>query len=149
MTDNEVYESNLQHFTISKRYRDKTQCRCPAHNDKQASLTITKGRKCTLFHCHAGCTLEDVLSAAGLMKKDTFYDAEPQRTNCSLGVKWIIIVFCKHLQGFCFCSCISNCNHILNLFVFFLIIVPAYRFSHLIRSSSFAGKFYNASVSVG
>lgn len=81
MTDNEVYESNLQHFTISKRYRDKAQCRCPAHNDKQASLTITKGRKCTLFHCHAGCTLEDVLSAAGLMKKDTFYDAEPQRTN--------------------------------------------------------------------
>lgn len=34
-----------------------------------------------MFHCHAGCTLEDVLSAAGLMKKDTFYDAEPQRTN--------------------------------------------------------------------
>ena len=81
MTDNEVYESNLQHFTISKRYGDKTQCRCPVHDDKQASLTITKGRKCTLFHCHAGCSLENILSAAGLEKKDTFYDAEPQRTN--------------------------------------------------------------------
>lgn len=81
MTDNEVYESNLQHFTISKRYGDKTQCRCPAHDDKQASLTITKGRKCTLFHCHAGCSLENILSAAGLEKKDTFYDVEPQRTN--------------------------------------------------------------------
>lgn len=81
MTDNEVYESNLQHFKMFKRYGDKTQCNCPAHNDKQASLTITKGRKCTLFHCHAGCTLEDILSAAGLEKKDTFYDTEPQRSN--------------------------------------------------------------------
>lgn len=72
MTDNEVYESNLQHFKISKRYGDKTQCNCPAHNDKQASLTITKGRKCTLFHCHAGCTLENILSAAGLEKKILF-----------------------------------------------------------------------------
>lgn len=81
MTDNEVYESNLQHFTISKRYGDKAQCKCPAHDDKQASLTITKGRKCTLFHCHAGCTLEDVLSAAGLEKKDTFYDTEPKIPN--------------------------------------------------------------------
>lgn len=81
MTDNEVYESNLRCFKIFKRYGDKTQCNCPAHNDKQASLTITKGRKCTLFHCHAGCTLEDILSAAGLEKKDTFYDSEPQRSN--------------------------------------------------------------------
>lgn len=81
MTDNEIYESNLQYFKISKRYGDKTQCRCPAHDDKQASLTITKGRKCTLFYCHAGCTVDDILSAAGLDKKDTFYDKEPQRTN--------------------------------------------------------------------
>lgn len=81
MTDNEIYESNLRCFKIFKRYGDKTQCNCPAHNDKQASLTITKGRKCTLFHCHAGCTLEDILSSAGLEKKDTFYDTEPQRTN--------------------------------------------------------------------
>ena len=35
--------------------------------------SITRGRKCTLFHCHAGCTLDNVLAAAGLDKKDTFY----------------------------------------------------------------------------
>lgn len=81
MTDNEVYEGNLQHFKISKRYGDKAQCICPAHNDKQASLTITKGKKCTLFYCHAGCTREDVLSAVGLDIKDTFYDTKPQCTN--------------------------------------------------------------------
>lgn len=81
MTDNEIFESNLQHFKISKRYEDRVQAVCPAHADKQASLTITKGRKCTLFHCHAGCTLDSILSAAGLDKKDTFYDSEPQKAN--------------------------------------------------------------------
>ena len=81
MTANEVYENNLRHFKIKKRYGDKSQCRCPAHDDKHASLTITKGRKCTLFHCHAGCTIDDVLNAAGLEKKDTFYDVEPRSPN--------------------------------------------------------------------
>jgi len=76
-----IFENNLQHFKISKRYGDKAQCKCPAHDDKQASLTITKGKKCTLFHCHAGCSLEDILSAAGLSKQDTFYDTEPLKVN--------------------------------------------------------------------
>ncbi len=81
MTNDEIFESNLQHFKVSTRYGNKVQCFCPAHRDKQASLTVTKGKKCTLFHCHAGCTLEDILSAAGLEKKDTFYDTESQRSN--------------------------------------------------------------------
>lgn len=81
MTVNEVYENNLRHFKIKKRYGDKSQCQCPAHDDKHASLTITKGRKCTLFYCHAGCTVDEVLNAAGLEKKDTFYDVEPRSPN--------------------------------------------------------------------
>lgn len=76
MTGTEIYENNLQHFQVTKRYGDKAQCKCPAHDDRQASLTITKGEKCTLFRCHAGCTLDNILSAAGLEKKDTFYDSE-------------------------------------------------------------------------
>lgn len=79
MTDMEIYERNLSHFKIVKRYGTKTQCLCPAHGDKHASLTITKGRKCTLFYCHAGCTIEDILQAAGLEKKDTFYESGTQR----------------------------------------------------------------------
>lgn len=76
VTGTEIYENNLQHFQVTKRYGDKAQCKCPAHDDRQASLTITKGEKCTLFRCHAGCTLDNILSAAGLEKKDTFYDSE-------------------------------------------------------------------------
>ncbi len=81
MTVNEVYENNLQHFKTIKRYGEKAQCQCPAHDDKHASLTITKGRKCTLFYCHAGCAVDDVLKASGLEKKDTFYDVEPRSLN--------------------------------------------------------------------
>lgn len=87
MTDNEIFESNLQYFKVSKRYGDKAQCKCPAHDDKQASLTITRGRKCTLFHCHAGCTLDSVLSAVGLEKNDTFYNTEPQHANWKIYVE--------------------------------------------------------------
>lgn len=81
MTENDVYESNLQHFKISKRYGDKAQCKCPAHDDKQASLTISKGRKCTVFYCHAGCRVDDILTAAGIAKNDTYYGSEPYKTN--------------------------------------------------------------------
>ena len=73
MTDIEIYESNLLPFEIKKRYGTKAQCRCPAHDDKHASLTITKGKKCTLFYCHAGCKVDDILKAVGLEKKNTFY----------------------------------------------------------------------------
>lgn len=81
MTDTQIYESNLQHFKIKKRYGDKSQCQCPAHDDRHASLTITKGRKCTLFYCHAGCAVDNVLNAARLERKDTFYDVEPRSPN--------------------------------------------------------------------
>lgn len=81
MTDIQIYENNLLPFKIIKRYGTKAQCRCPAHDDKQASLTITKGRKCTLFYCHAGCTIDEILEAAGLSKRDTYYDTEEQKAN--------------------------------------------------------------------
>lgn len=50
MIDNENFESNLLPFKISIHYGDKEQCQCPTHDDKHASLTITKGRKCILFY---------------------------------------------------------------------------------------------------
>lgn len=75
MTENEVYERCIGHFKIVRRYADHVQCNCPAHSDKQASLTISKGRKCVLFHCHAGCTIESILLAVGIEKSDTFFES--------------------------------------------------------------------------
>ena len=63
----------LSYFQVARRYGETAQCRCPCHDDKQASLTITSGHDSVLIHCHAGCSIENVLSAAGLKKSDLFY----------------------------------------------------------------------------
>lgn len=41
---------------------DEWSCRCPAHEDRKASLSITERDGKTLFHCHAGCPQDAVLS---------------------------------------------------------------------------------------
>ena len=76
-----TYDEALTHFQVKKRYQDKAQCQCPAHDDKQASLTVTKGRDSVLIHCHANCSTENVLSAAGLKMSDLFY--QEKRTGSS------------------------------------------------------------------
>jgi hypothetical protein len=43
---------------------------CPAHDDKTPSLSIQYAGDKWLFHCHAGCATEDVISAVGLAWKD-------------------------------------------------------------------------------
>ena len=48
--------------------------RCPAHNDKQNSLSISNGDKGIVIHCHAGCTPESVMLAIGLTLSDLFYE---------------------------------------------------------------------------
>ncbi len=41
-------------------------CRCPAHNDRTPSLSVTIGARAVLFHCFAGCTNEAVLDALAM-----------------------------------------------------------------------------------
>jgi len=38
-------------------------CRCPAHQDRTASLSVRVGDRALLFKCFAGCTTSDILSA--------------------------------------------------------------------------------------
>jgi hypothetical protein len=50
-------------------------CRCPAHEDKSASLGIKEGDgERILLNCFAGCDLKSVLDAAGLEWKDILPD---------------------------------------------------------------------------
>ncbi len=47
------------------------EARCPAHEDRQASLSIGVGDDGrVLLHCHAGCTVEAVVGALGMQVRD-------------------------------------------------------------------------------
>ena len=49
---------------------------CPAHDDKNPSLSITEKDGKILLHCHRGCSPEDIVSSMGLKMKDLFTDDE-------------------------------------------------------------------------
>ena len=46
------------------------QCKCPVHEDKKASLTISEKNNTLLLCCHAGCDAKNILRAVGLTFKD-------------------------------------------------------------------------------
>lgn len=47
--------------------------RCPAHDDQRASLSIATGEDGRwLLHCHAGCAIDTIVTAAGLVTADLF-----------------------------------------------------------------------------
>ncbi len=47
--------------------------RCPAHDDRQQSLSIGEGKdEEVLLHCFAGCGVEDIVSAMGLAMADLY-----------------------------------------------------------------------------
>jgi AAA domain-containing protein len=55
--------------------------RCPAHEDRTPSLTISEGAAGrVLIHCHAGCTSENVLAAIGLKQADLFPARYPRQS---------------------------------------------------------------------
>lgn len=68
-----TFERILSHFQVRKRGTGKAQCICPAHADREASLTLTDGNDRALIKCHAGCSTEEVVIAAGLKMSDLFY----------------------------------------------------------------------------
>lgn len=56
--------------------------RCPAHDDRTASLSVGRGDEGRiLLHCHAGCSLGDILTTAGLDPRDLFDAAAAPKVN--------------------------------------------------------------------
>lgn len=49
--------------------------RCPAHEDRNPSLTLADGRGGVVLTCHAGCPAEVVVERLGLSMNDLFYDS--------------------------------------------------------------------------
>lgn len=61
---------------------DQWSARCPAHDDRRSSLSISIGEGGrVLLNCHAGCAAEDVTAALGLTMKDLFVDKPPAKTS--------------------------------------------------------------------
>jgi hypothetical protein len=59
-----------------KKTHDGWMAKCPAHEDRVASLSIAEGKNgCVLLKCFAGCEFARILAAIGLSESDTF----PQR----------------------------------------------------------------------
>jgi putative DNA primase/helicase len=54
--------------------------KCPAHDDRAPSLSISSGRDGrVLLHCFGGCHTSDILTAAGLRYADLFNGPPPTR----------------------------------------------------------------------
>lgn len=53
-------------FTSVRLTSSGFNARCPAHEDKDPSLTVMRGETGWLVKCHAGCTFFEVAAAAGL-----------------------------------------------------------------------------------
>lgn len=54
--------------------------RCPAHDDRQNSLSVAVGDdRRILLRCHAGCGVETIAGALGLSVKDLFEDKPKER----------------------------------------------------------------------
>ncbi|MGF6991437.1 putative DNA primase/helicase [Lachnospiraceae bacterium PM6-15] len=69
----------LQCFNAPKKISSNSyQCKCPTHDDKKASLTITGNSNKILLYCHAGCATKDILESVGLSFKDISEHEEPQ-----------------------------------------------------------------------
>ncbi len=58
---------------VRKRGPDSWMACCPAHEDKNPSLSIKETKDGdVLLHCFAGCGVDDVLAAIGLEMSDLF-----------------------------------------------------------------------------
>jgi hypothetical protein len=65
--------ANLLSRLDAKRSGEGWQAKCPAHDDREPSLTINEGADGrVLLYCHAGCPTDDVLSALGITHRDLF-----------------------------------------------------------------------------
>ena len=71
-------DETLNKISNIKKQGDGFTGKCPGHDDKQNSLSITEGLDGrVLLHCHAGCSTEKIVEVMGLKVSDLFPDKEP------------------------------------------------------------------------
>src|SRR4051794_31623344 len=69
-------EEIVNRFENPRRSEKGWSLRCPAHDDRNNSLSLSVGDDGKiLIHCHVGCPTEDVLERKGLKITDLFTDS--------------------------------------------------------------------------
>lgn len=63
-----------------RRNGDGFVAKCPAHPDKSPSLSVAKGQRGIVFHCHAGCAPDDVIAKMELRWSDLFAEGSTPNT---------------------------------------------------------------------
>lgn len=67
----------LERLGGARQNGDGWQARCPAHDDREPSLSVSQrsqGDPGVVIYCHAGCTPDEVAAALGLSTADLFDD---------------------------------------------------------------------------
>lgn len=82
-----MLEDILPRFNGVKKTPNGYQAKCPAHEDKNASLSLAQAPDKILLDCKAGCKFPDVLGAIGLKPADAFSGARNTEGNNSLSDK--------------------------------------------------------------
>ena len=71
VTSHTPIEKILSRLPSSKRSGHGWKSKCPAHDDRTPSLSITEGKdKRVLLYCHAGCTTESIVAEMDLQMRD-------------------------------------------------------------------------------
>ena len=68
--------------SVRARGNGRHAARCPAHADKNPSLSISEGEKGILLKCWAGCPIAEICRSLGIEQRDLFFNAlnsNPQR----------------------------------------------------------------------
>ena len=74
----------LEKLPGARKARNGWSARCPAHDDRRASLSVSEGDDGrALVKCHAGCTVDAVASALGLALRDLMLDRDGPGPNCN------------------------------------------------------------------
>jgi len=66
---------------------NSVQAKCPCHDDKHASLSVTEQNGKILLYCHAGCDVDSICGAIGIEQKDLFTEPLEPSPQWGLGGK--------------------------------------------------------------
>ena len=70
-----MIEVVLERLEGVRRTSNGWMARCPAHDDRRASLSVAEGDDGTLLMtCFAGCTFSEIVAALGMREQDAFGD---------------------------------------------------------------------------